>query len=214
MYLPAHFEQKRLEAMHDLMREFPLATVVTLSASGINANHVPVHLFPDHGKFGALHGHVARSNPMWSDRVDDSEALAIFHGPHAYISPSWYPTKREHGKVVPTWNYAVVHAYGSLRVIDDPVWLRGLLEELVGRYEATSAHPWSISDAPPDFVERMIDSVVGFEIAISRLEGKWKASQNQPAANRVGAAQGLRERGDSEASQMADLIEKVSRDGG
>jgi len=214
MYLPAHFEQKRLETIRELIHFRPLATVVTLSASGINANHVPLHLRAEQGKFGVLCGHVARSNPMWNDLLVDREALAIFQGPDAYISPSWYPTKREHGKVVPTWNYAVVHAYGSLRIIDDPVWLRSLLEELVSRHEAGSAVPWSISDAPPEFIERMIASVVGFEITVSRVEGKWKTSQNQPAANRAGAVQGLRQRGGADALQMADLIEKASRDAG
>jgi transcriptional regulator len=214
MYVPSHFEETRLEVLHELMRARPLATVVTLSVDGINANLVPLHLCADQGRFGALRGHVARGNPMWSDRVQDVEALAIFHGPDSYVSPSWYPTKREHGKVVPTWNYAVVHAYGVLRVIDDPAWLRTLLEELVTRFEAQSAAPWSISDAPPDFVARMIESIVGFEIAISRIEGKWKVSQNQPAANRAGAVEGLRQRGDAGALEIADLVEKASRNAG
>lgn len=214
MYVPSHFEETRLEVLHELMRARPLATVVTLSPDGINANHVPLHLCADQGRFGALRGHVARGNPMWSDRVRDVEALAIFHGPDSYVSPSWYPTKREHGKVVPTWNYAVVHAYGVLRVIDDPAWLRTLLEELVTRFEAQSAAPWSISDAPPDFIARMIESIVGFEIAISRIEGKWKVSQNQPAANRAGAVEALRQRGDAGALEIADLVEKASRNAG
>ena len=121
MYVPSHFEETRLEVLHELIHTHPLATVVTLSAGGINANHIPLHLVQSQGRFGALQGHMARSNPMWSDRVAEVEALAIFQGPGAYISPSWYPTKREHGRVVPTWNYAVVHAYGTLRVIDDPL---------------------------------------------------------------------------------------------
>jgi transcriptional regulator len=211
MYVPPHFEETRLEVLHELMRARPLATVVTLSADGINANHVPLHLCADQGPFGALRGHVARSNPMWSDRVQDVEALAIFHGPDGYVSPSWYPTKREHGKVVPTWNYAVVHAYGALRVIDDAVWLRAQLEALVSRHEAQSAAPWSISDAPPEFIGRMIESIVGFEIAISRVKGKWKVSQNQPAANRAGVVDGLRQRGDTNAVEIAHLVEEASR---
>src|ERR1700722_4041184 len=166
MYVPPHFEETRLEVLHELIRARPLATVVTLSADGINANHVPLHLCEEPGRFGALRGHVARSNPMWRDRVEDVEALAIFQGAHGYISPSWYPTKREHGKVVPTWNYAGVHAYGSIRVIGDPVWPRGLLAALVSRHEGSLISPWSISDAPPEFVERMIESIVGFEIVI------------------------------------------------
>jgi len=211
MYVPSHFEETRLEVLHGLMRAQPLATVVTLSADGINANHIPLHLAPDQGQFGALRGHVARSNPIWSDRVQDVEALAIFHGPDTYISPSWYPTKREHGKVVPTWNYAVVHAYGALRVIDDPVRLRSQLEELVSRHEAQSAAPWSITDAPPDFIGRMIESIVGFEIVISRLKGKWKVSQNQPAANRASVIDKLRQSEDPTAMEVAHLVEEASR---
>jgi transcriptional regulator len=210
MYVPPHFEETRLEVLHELIRARPLATVVTLSADGINANHIPLHLCEQQGRLGALRGHVARSNPMWRDRVEDVEALAIFQGAHGYISPSWYPTKREHGKVVPTWNYAVVHAYGPLRVIDDPVWLRELLEVLVRRHEASSIAPWSISDAPPEFIERMIGSIVGFEIVISRLNGKWKASQNQPAENRAGVVEALKQRGDPTAIEMAELVQQAS----
>ena len=212
MYVPPHFEETRLEVLHELIRARPLATVVTLSADGINANHIPLHLCEDQGRFGALRGHVARSNPMWRDRTQEVEALAIFQGASGYISPSWYPTKREHGKVVPTWNYAVVHAYGALRVIDDPAWLRGQLEALVSRHEAASIAPWSISDAPPEYIERMIESIVGFEIVISRLNGKWKASQNQPAGNRAGVVDGLKERGDATALEMAELIRQPSGD--
>ncbi len=213
MYVPSHFEETRLEVLHELMRGQPLATVVTLSADGINANHIPLHLCPDQGQFGALRGHVARSNPMWSNLVQGVDALAIFHGPEGYVSPSWYPTKRDHGKVVPTWNYAVVHAYGALRVIDDPIWLRSQLEALVSRHEARSASPWSISDAPPEFIGRMIESIVGFEIVVSRLKGKWKVSQNQPAVNRAGVVDALRQRGDAYAAEMAHLIEEASRNG-
>jgi transcriptional regulator len=209
MYVPKHFEETRLDVLHQLIRARPLATVVTLSAGGINANHIPLHLSQGQGRFGALWGHVARSNPMWGDRVQDVEALAIFQGPGAYVSPSWYPTKREHGRVVPTWNYAVVHAYGALRVVDDPVWLRGQLEALVSRHEASSTAPWSISDAPPEFIERMVESIVGFEIVISRLIGKWKVSQNQPPENRAAVVDGLKQRGDASALEMAELVRQA-----
>lgn len=214
MYVPSHFEETRLEVLHGLIRAQPLATVVTLSADGINANHIPLHLAAEQGQFGVLRGHVARSNPIWSNLVQDVEALAIFHGTDAYISPSWYPTKREHGKVVPTWNYAVVHAYGALRVIDDPAWLRSLLEELVSRYEAQSAVPWSIADAPADFIARMIGSIVGFEIVISRVQGKWKVSQNQPAVNRASVVDALRQRAEADTLEMAHLVEEASRNAG
>jgi len=211
MYLPGHFEQPQPEALHALMLDHPLATVVTLSAGGINANHVPLLWSAEPDPFGTLRGHVARANPMWSDRVSDVEALAIFQGVDGYISPSWYPTKREHGKVVPTWNYAVVHAYGTLRVIQDAAWLRDLLEALVSRHEASTSAPWSMADAPQEYIERMIGSIVGFEIVISRLIGKWKVSQNQPAENRAGVVDALLRRGDAEAIRMAALVEAASK---
>jgi transcriptional regulator len=213
MYLPAHFEETRLDTLHALIRARPLATVVTLSAGGIEANHIPLELH-DGGRFGTLRGHVARANPMWRDRVPSVEVLTIFQGPAGYISPSWYPTKREHGKVVPTWNYAVVHAYGALRVIEDPAWLRALLDTLVRRYEAASAEPWSIADAPPDFIEKMIESIVGLEIEVSRLVGKWKVSQNQPEQNRIGVVDGLGQRGDTEARELAQLVGEAKRNAG
>jgi len=213
MYVPAHFEETRLEVLHGLIRARPLATVVTLSSGGIDANHIPLHLEAQAGPFGTLRGHVARANPMWSERVADSEALAIFHGADGYISPSWYPTKREHGKVVPTWNYVVVHAYGALRVIDDPAWLRALLVALVDRHEASSAAPWSVADAPAEFIERMIGSIVGFEIAVSKLVGKWKLSQNQPAQNGAGVIEALRARADADSVELADRVEEAARHG-
>jgi transcriptional regulator len=213
MYVPPHFEETRVQVLHELIRAHPLAALVTLSAGAINANHVPLHLSEGAGRFGTLRGHVARSNPMWSDLDRDVEALAIFQGPDSYISPSWYPTKREHGKVVPTWNYAVVHAYGPLRVIDDPAWLRSLLEALVAQHESALAEPWSISDAPGEFIDRMIESIVGFEISITRLVGKWKVSQNQPAQNRAAVVDALKAAGAGEDSlKMAALIESAARD--
>ncbi len=209
MYVPSHFEETRIDVLRALIRARPLATVVTLSSRGMEANHIPLHLVESQGPHGTLRGHVARSNPMWSDRDGRAEALAIFHGVDGYISPSWYPTKREHGKVVPTWNYVVAHAYGPLRVIDDPAWLRGELESMVSRQEASSAEPWSIGDAPVDYVERMIAAIVGIEIAVSRLIGKWKVSQNQPAVNRRAVADALSQRGGPDDSEMARLVRQA-----
>ena len=153
-----------------------------------------------------LRGHVARANPLWRELGSGVEALAIFHGPQHYISPSWYPAKREHGRVVPTWNYAVVHAHGRLQAIDDPAWLRGQIAELTAGQEAAQAHPWAVGDAPADYIEGMLKGIVGIELVISRLEGKWKASQNQSAANRHGVLAGLLDRDGDEAAQMAVLL--------
>jgi transcriptional regulator len=154
---------------------------------------------------GTLQGHIARANPLWRQAAD-AEVLVIFHGPQAYVTPSWYPTKREHGKAVPTWNYAVVHARGRLRVIEDPVWLRQQLEALVTHHESSFAEPWQISDAPPDYINKMLGAIVGIEISITGLTGKWKISQNQPEANRTGVVKGLRQQGTDDALQIADLV--------
>ena len=205
MYLPAHFEEARGEVLHALMRDHPLATLIAHGADGLAAHHLPLHFAPEVAPMGALQGHVARANPLWQESAN-AEVLAIFHGPQAYVTPSWYATKREHGKAVPTWNYAVVHAHGRLRTLDDPAWLRGQLETLVTRHEADFAEPWRIADAPPDYIDRMLVAIVGIEIAITRLRGKWKISQNQPQANRAGVVAGLHQQGTADAMRMAALV--------
>ena len=205
MYLPAHFEEGRSEVLHALMREHPFATLITHGDNGLTANHLPLHLAPEIAPLGALQGHVARANPLWQEPAD-TEVLAIFHGPQTYVTPSWYPTKREHGKAVPTWNYVVVHARGRLRAIDDPDWLRRQLETLVASHEAGFAEPWQIADAPPDYIDKMLTAIVGIEITITELKGKWKISQNQPLANRAGVVAGLRQQGTADALAMAELV--------
>ncbi|MBK8119418.1 MAG: FMN-binding negative transcriptional regulator [Sulfuritalea sp.] len=205
MYLPAHFEETRSEVLHALMRDHPFATLIAHGADGLAAHHLPLHFAPKVAPMGALQGHVARANPLWRESAN-AEVLVIFHGPQAYVTPSWYATKREHGKAVPTWNYAVVHAHGRLRTLDDPAWLRGQLETLVTRHEADFAEPWRIADAPPDYIDRMLVAIVGIEIAITRLRGKWKISQNQPQANRAGVVAGLHQQGTADAMRMAALV--------
>ena len=205
MYLPAHFEESRSEVLHALMRAHPFATLMTQDSDGLEANHLPLHFTAETGPCGTLQGHVARANPLWRQAADQ-EVLVIFHGPQAYVTPSWYPTKREHGKAVPTWNYAVVHVRGRLRVIDDPVWLRQQLDTLVASHEAGFAEPWLIDDAPPGYIDTMLAAIVGIEITITRLSGKWKTSQNQPQANRAGVADGLRCQGTADALLMAELV--------
>lgn len=204
MYQPAHFEQPSVEAMHELMRQHPLATLVTLDSNGINANHIPLHFADTPSRFGVLRGHVARANPLWRDLNQEVDVLAIFHGPEAYISPSWYATKQETGKVVPTWNYAVVHAYGCLRAIDDAAWLRAQLEAFTDHNEAVFPEPWQVADAPADFTEKLLEMIVGIELEISRLSGKWKVSQNQPPCNQASIIEGLTAHG---RLDMAALVE-------
>jgi transcriptional regulator len=197
--------------MHELIRARPLATLVTLSSGGLNANHIPLHVSAEPAPFGTLRGHVARANPVWTDLVNDVEALAVFHGPDTYITPSWYATKKETGKVVPTWNYAVVHACGSLRIIDDASWLRTQLEALTAHNEAAFPKQWAVSDAPRDFTDKMIGAIVGIEIVITKLSGKWKVSQNQPAQNQASVIHGLNASGVHDASSMADLVEAAAK---
>lgn len=206
MYIPKHFEEPRVEVMHELMRERPLATLVTLTSGGLEANHIPMHLADGPAPFGTLRGHVARANPLWRDFAKDAEVLAIFHGPDFYITPSWYATKQETGKVVPTWNYAVVHAFGTLRVIDDTAWLRAQLEALTAHNEAGLAQPWAVSDAPHEYTEKLLEAIVGFEIVITKLSGKWKMSQNQPAKNQEGVIAGLNNSNQRNAAEMAALV--------
>lgn len=205
MYLPAQFEESRIEVLHELMVEHPFATLLTQGTGELEANHLPLHLEAEAGPFGVLQGHVARANPLWK-QATDSEVLVIFHGPQAYVTPSWYETKREHGKAVPTWNYVVVHAHGRLRVIENADWLLGNLETLVAHHEAGFAEPWQVGDAPPEYIDKMLTAIVGIEIEIAELKGKWKISQNQPPANRAGVVAGLRALGTGEAAAMADLV--------
>lgn len=205
MYLPKHFADTDTDAMHELMRARPLATLVTLTPDGLNANHIPLLLQTDPAPYGRLQGHAPRANPLTSNLHGEVEALAIFHGPEGYISPSWYPLKQETGKVVPTWNYRVVHAYGRLEVIDDPAWVRTQVEALTDMNEARFEQPWQVADAPRDYTDKMIGALVGFEIVITRLLGKTKANQNHPERNRAGLVGGLRERGDPGADELAAL---------
>jgi transcriptional regulator len=207
MYLPKHFEQNDVAVLHDLMRTHPLATLVTLASDGLNANHIPLHVCSEPAPLGTLRGHVARTNPLWTDVRADVAALAIFHGPQAYVSPTWYPTKAQTGRVVPTWNYVVVHAYGPLRIIDDATWVRALLQTLTAEHEAAQPKPWTMQEAPEEFVAKMVAGVVGIEMVISSLSGKYKTSQNQPAENRAGVVHALRAQRTDEAQAMADWVE-------
>ena len=206
MYRPKHFEESRVDVMHALAREHPLATLVTLGATGLNANHIPLEVEPEPTPLGTLRGHVARANPVWQDLAAGVEALAIFQGPSTYVSPAWYPSKRETGKVVPTYNYAVVHAYGPLRIVEDAAWLRSLVERLTNRFEAGRAEPWQVSDAPAGFIDTQLRAIVGIEIPISRLHGKWKLSQNRSAMDHAGVVAALSASADPAATAVARLM--------
>ena len=200
MYLPKYFAETDVGVMHELMRAHPLATLVTQGPDGLDANHIPLHLDAGEGPNGTLRGHVARANPLAADATVNREILVIFKGPDSYISPSGYATKAEHGKVVPTWNYAAVHAYGELRLIDDADWLLAQLHALTAEHEAGLQRPWAVDDAPADYIGKMLGAIVGIEISIDRLVGKWKVSQNQPAVNQASLIAAL------DGQRMAELI--------
>jgi|LakMenEpi03Aug12_release.lakeMendotaPanAssembly.Ray.scaffolds.fasta_scaffold158739_2 transcriptional regulator len=207
MYQVGAFCEERIDVMHALMRSHPLATLVTIHDGVPEANHLPLLIDQEPSPNGTLRGHVARANPVW--RLSGGrEVLVIFQGPQAYVTPSWYPSKRETGQVVPTWNYAVVHAYGPLVVHDDREWLRGLVTRLTDQQEAGLRQPWRVDDAPVEYLERMLGAIVGIEIPVSRLIGKWKVSQNRSDADRTGVADGLAQLDDTQAQDMADLVAK------
>lgn len=189
MYLPPAFKQDDIQVLHDVMRGAGLATLVTMTADGLIASHVPLLLDPAPAPYGTLVGHLARPNPQAHSA--QGEALAIFLGPDAYITPSWYATKRETGKVVPTWNYVAIHAAGPITFFDDPDRLRAVVTRLTEQHENPRPAPWAVADAPDDFIQGMLKGIVGFSIRIERLEGKWKMSQNRPAADRAGVVAGL-----------------------
>lgn len=211
MYLPAHFREDDLGVQHALIRAHPLGWLVTLGSGGLTANAIPFVLDSSAGERGTLRCHVARPNPVWKDFDVRHEALVIFSGLERYITPSWYATKRENGKVVPTWNYITVHAYGPLTVHDDAGWLARNVADLTAMQESTRAEPWAVSDAPDAFIAAQLRGIVGLEIPITRLEGKWKVSQNRNEADRAGVIEGLANETGADAATMARLIAERNR---
>ena len=202
MHVPQHFREERLDVLHDVIEENSFATLVSQTPSGLFASHIPILLDRAAGPFGTLRGHVARANPHWQ-HLPGADALVIFMGPHAYISPSWYATAGR----VPTWNYVTVHAYGTPRLTDDPSAVRALIETTVGRYESGLEPPWDMSGLDPKAVDGLLQSIVAFEIPIARIEGKRKLNQNRSRADREGAVRGLRAHGHDDAGEIADLME-------
>jgi transcriptional regulator len=210
MYLPPAFRLDDLAGQHDVMRRFPFATLITRAGDAVVADHIPIMVDAARGDKGVLRAHVARANPLWRTHPADADALAIFAGPDHYITPAWYLTKAETGKVVPTWNYVAVHAWGRLSVFEDPAWLRRQVGELTALHEASRAEPWAVSDAPDDFVAAQLKGIVGIEIEITRIEGKRKVSQNRPQADRAGVVKGLEELNDDAGAAMAGLVAEAA----
>ena len=212
MYQPPHFKEDRIEVMHELMRAHPFATLVSVQDGRLAADHLPLVIFPELSEKGTVRGHIAKANPLWKERAKLSPAiLAVFQGPQAYVTPSWYPSKKEHGKVVPTWNYAVVQAHGELVFHDDPVWLAEHLQEITQRQEKHRPDPWAVNDAPDDYMARQLKGIVGIEFVIRQLEGKWKVSQNRNEQDRVGVQQGLLLEAGDDAVAVSRLVGAAGR---
>ena len=195
MYLPPHFATDDPEPLHQLMQAHPLGALITHGSQGLDANHLPFEFAKETGGQGVLRAHVARNNPLWQEVKDGDEVLVIFRAADGYISPSWYPSKHEHHQQVPTWNYSVVHAHGRIQIRDDARFVRRLLANLTRHHEAGEPTPWKMADAPRDYLETMVQAVVGIEIEITGLVGKFKLGQNKEAADRLGAANTLQDRG-------------------
>ena len=202
MYLPAHFAETRPEELHRVIREHPLGMLVTPGEAGMDADHIPFEFDPGAGANGVLTAHVARANPLWQRCPTGTQVMVVFRGAQAYISPSWYPSKHEAHRQVPTWNYEAVHVHGTLTVRDDERFVRGLVARLTRRHEATEPQPWKMGDAPPDYIDSMLRNIVGIEIAVTTMTGKSKLSQNKDERDRLGAADALAARGQAELAAL------------
>jgi transcriptional regulator len=212
MYRPDLFRVDDVPRMHALMRARPFAVLVTAGASGLYASHFPT-VVKDVAPFGVVEFHLARANPHWKELAEGNEALMIFQGPEGYITPGWYPSKAQHGKVVPTWNFAVVHAYGRPEAMQDAAWLRQHVTELTAQQERDQPKPWAPSDAPEKFIDAMVRGIVGFRFAVTRLEGKWKMNQNRDMTDRAGVVQGLGARGRVDDLEMAEIVARSITEG-
>ena len=208
MYVPRAFAVDDIQILHQQMQASPLPVLVTHASQGLHASHVPLLLDPDEGPYGTLYGHLARANPHGKALAQGTETLVIFAGEQAYISPSFYPSKAEHGKTVPTWNYLAVHAYGTAEVFEDAERLLALVSGLSSKHEAGRPAPWVVSDAPGDYIDSMLKAIVGFRLPITRLEGKRKLSQNRDAADQAGVRQGLLANSNPQDHALAHLMVK------
>ena len=211
MYIPKLHEQTDLHALHALVRSHPLGTWATQGDGELIVNHVPFVLDHSRGPYGLLRCHVARANSVWQLFSRTVPSVVVFHGPNAYVSPSWYPSKQADGRVVPTWNYTVVHVHGIPTLIDTPARLIEHLTELTASQESSRAVPWQLSDAPAEFIEQMARHIVGIEIPILRIFGKWKVSQNRSAPDRLGVVTALRKNADAKSEEMAELVAQAPR---
>jgi transcriptional regulator len=207
MYIPPAFREDRIEALHELIRLHPLGLLTTAGASGLVATPLPFLVYPAEGPHGTLRAHLARANPHWRELQGGAGCLVVFMGPQGYITPAWYPGKREMQKVVPTWNYVCVQAWGRPRLVEDAAWLRRQIDDLTHARESARPEPWAVSDAPAEYIAAQMQAIVGIEIPIDRIEGKWKLSQNRTSADRAGVVAGLNDPQDPDKNEaMAQLM--------
>lgn len=215
MYIPSHFEVQDVEALHRLIREHPFGMLVTHGTNGLDANHLPFELDLSGGTNGTLRAHVARANPVWQHAGNGDEVMVVFRAEDGYITPTWYPSKHESHKQVPTWNYRVVHAHGRITIRDEERYVRGVVARLTRAHEASQPAPWKMTDAPADYIDTMLKAIVGIEIDITRLIGKFKLSQNRELRDKLGAAEALKQQGDAALGQaMLDAIAERRDDDG
>jgi transcriptional regulator len=211
MYQPPHFREDRLDVQHRLILAHPLGLLISAGPGGLQANHIPFLIDAAASERGTLRAHLARANPQIAELANVTECLVVFQGPQQYISPSLYPTKQDTGKVVPTWNYITVHAWGRPRVMDDAAWVRKQVDDLTRHNEEPRTAPWQVSDAPETFVTAQVKGIVGVEIPIARIEGKWKVSQNRPAIDQAGVVAGLQSEGGDAAIMASAVLERSKR---
>jgi transcriptional regulator len=208
VYTPAHFLEARDGELHRLLRTHPLGMLVTHGTQGLDANHVPFLLDPDRGEHGTLLAHVARANPVWQQVEDGDAVLVVFRGAQGYVSPNWYPSKQEHHRHVPTWNYEVVHAHGRIRIRDDATFVRGVVARLTREHEASQPRPWKMGDAPADYIADLVTKIVGLEVEVARWEGKRKLSQNREPRDFDGVRDALEARGDASLAAAMGRVER------
>jgi transcriptional regulator len=214
LYIPKFNEETDVSVLHGLIKENPFGTWTTVSEGAIAIYHIPFVLHEDKGALGTLYGHVAKKNSIWETYSKEMQSAVVFQGGDAYISPSWYPTKHEHGKAVPTWNYAVVHAWGTPRIIEDPEWLLCHVEEITAIHENDQQLPWKVSDAPKEYIDKLLGAIVGVEIPITEFKGKMKLGQNRPDPDKLGTVAGLTSKGTDKAKELAGLLYKHIKEPG
>ncbi len=205
MYRPPHFDETRIDVLHSAIKDHPLGLLIRNGPEGLTADNIPFQIKP-HGEFGLLRAHVARANPLWHELANNDEVLVVFQGPQHYVTPGWYQTKQETGKVVPTWNYVMVQAHGRITIHDNTTFLADQTRALTDEHEAGRKNAWSVDDAPEAFIAAQMRAIVGIEVEITRLIGKWKVSQNRAVTDRQGVVTGLASETDQNAAAMADLV--------